>query len=80
MIYDVYNNGRDLGGKLQVIFDKCLAIMKNHTIYLTKSNIYPKIVNRKFLNDITFRIGIHVCNQFCKFQMVHFFKIIFVGH
>lgn len=56
----MYNNGRDLGGRLQVIFDRFLVIQDNEKIYLTESQVNPKTVQRKFMSDITMRIGIHV--------------------
>lgn len=49
-----------MGGKLQIFFDRYLVVNENGTVYLTKSLVYPKIVYRKYFDDITFRIGVIV--------------------
>lgn len=58
-VFDIYNNGYDFGGKLQIIFDRYFTI-KNNTVDFNQSNLYPKTVHRKFLNDISVKIGIPV--------------------
>lgn len=59
-LFDVYNNGNDLGGELRVVHDRFVAIDKNDAIRLTESALYPKIVYRKRFEDITLRIGLIV--------------------
>lgn len=62
-IFDVYNNGYDLGGKLRVLFDRYFIISNNTDSFnLSKSILYPKIITRQYLNDITLRIGLIVRN------------------
>lgn len=60
-LYDVYNHGSDMGGKLNVVFDRYLTIRNDGRAFQTKSIVYPKIRQRKILNDVKLRIGIEVC-------------------
>lgn len=57
-MFDVYNNGFTWGGKMKKILDRYILVDQNDRIHLTKSNIYPKVHHRRFLDDITLRIGI----------------------
>lgn len=59
-IFDIYNNAYNLGGKLQVVFDRFLVMRGATEIYLSKSTIYPKTRQRKTLNDLTVRISVIV--------------------
>lgn len=58
-IFDVYNNGHEFGGKLKMLFDRYLLI-KNNSVSLTVSVLYPKVVRRTSLNDISLNIGLPV--------------------
>lgn len=58
-VFDVFNNGYDLGGKLKVFFDRQLTI-KNDSVTLTNSKLYPKIIHRKYVNDVALNIGVTV--------------------
>lgn len=59
-ILDVYNNGHDLGGKLQTIFDRHLVWKESGAVSVTESTIHPKMARRKLFNDCTLRIGLMV--------------------
>lgn len=59
-VFDVYNNGYDLGGQLRIEFDRKLIIISDGRAISTKSLLYPKVVRRKKLNDVVLRIGLMV--------------------
>lgn len=58
-IFDVHNNGYDFGGKLQRTIDRYMFV-QNDSVLVTKSVLFPKIVHRRFLTDVTLTIGIPV--------------------
>lgn len=62
-IFDVYNNGKDFGGKLRVIHDRFVSVHGNDTVQLTKSSLYPKIAHRKSFEDAKLRIGLIVRHE-----------------
>lgn len=61
-MYDVYNNGFKLGGKLKVIFDRYF-IMNGSDTFLTVSTRFqiPKYTYRRKMTDVTLRVGLVVC-------------------
>lgn len=59
-VFDIYNNGFSLGGKLKVSFDRYLIVNQNRAARLTESLTYPKIVHRKSLDDIVLKVGMSV--------------------
>lgn len=59
-LYDVYNNGHHIGGKLNVTFDRHFVYARsNETGSLTSSviNRKTKYDNRCDLSDVTMRVG-----------------------
>lgn len=62
-IFDVYNNAYNLGGKLQITFDRFLVRQNLTEVYLLKSTIYPKIRQRNTLSDLTLRVSVVVSIQ-----------------
>lgn len=65
-MFDVYNNGYDLGGQLRIEFDRKLIIISDGRAISTKSLLYPKVVRRKKLNDVVLRIGLMVSFKYEK--------------
>ncbi|XP_037951935.1 ionotropic receptor 75a-like [Teleopsis dalmanni] len=66
IIYDVYNNGRPLGGKLNITLDH--EVICNNTNcqlgqYYSKLHLRSKYGNRNTLKDVTLRIAV-VANKF----------------
>lgn len=61
-LYDIYNNARNLGGKLNIGFDQNFIIDADGSNFLKKSNEMKKIKYqyRENMNDITLRIGVNV--------------------
>lgn len=59
--YDVYNHGSDMGGKLNVVFDRYIKVSNDGRAFQTKSIVYPKVRQRRLLQDVKLRIGIEVC-------------------
>lgn len=59
-VFDVYNNGFESGGRLQIAFDRHLLLGSNSSIVLTDSQMFPETIHRKFLNDVTVRVGVLV--------------------
>lgn len=58
-MYDVYNNGFDIGGKLRILFDRYLVVDHDRQLaYLSESAIQPKVARRRFFKDITFLLGV----------------------
>ncbi|XP_055903391.1 ionotropic receptor 75a-like [Eupeodes corollae] len=57
--YDVFNNGKFLGGKLNITLNKEITCDKDSctTSYLSGLELRPKAGNRCNLNDTTFRIS-----------------------
>lgn len=60
-IFDVFNNAKIRGGKMQMIPDRLLIIGKTES-YLTESVVRqkPKYVNRNNFDDITPKVGLVV--------------------
>lgn len=58
-LYDVYNNGKSLGGTLNVTFDRVVNVLPSGEISFGRSivNQKSKYQNRSNLSDITLRIG-----------------------
>lgn len=56
-IFNLRNNGYDLGGKLRVTFDRYLIKGENNDIFLTNS---AHKVEATSLDDITLRVGVMV--------------------
>lgn len=59
-IYDVYNNGHHIGGRLNVTLDRYFVnSAPSGKGYLTKSiiNMKTKYDNRMDLSDVTLRVG-----------------------
>lgn len=59
-IYDVYNNGHHIGGRLNVTLDRYFVYSQTSLKgYLTESivNINTKYDNRMDLSDVTMRVG-----------------------
>lgn len=69
-LYDVYNNGFLLGGKLNVTFDREVFAFDDGRIALGEStvNAKPKYQNRNMLSDIGLRAGI--VSQCCSFPNI----------
>lgn len=61
-LYDIYNNARNLGGKLNIVFDQNFIIDTDGSKFLKKSNEMKKTKYqyRGNMNDITLRIGVNV--------------------
>lgn len=60
-MFDVYNNGFMLGGKLKVTFDRYF-IMNESDAFLTDSarSQVPKYTYRQQMTDVTVRVGLVV--------------------
>ncbi|XP_039449505.1 ionotropic receptor 75a-like [Culex pipiens pallens] len=58
-LYDVYNNGKSLGGTLNVTFDRVVNVLPSGEIRFGRSIVdqKSKYLNRNNLSDITLRIG-----------------------
>lgn len=60
-IYDVYNNGHHIGGKLNVTLDRYFVPNTNgsgaHLLTRSMVNVNTKYDNRMDLSDITLRVG-----------------------
>lgn len=58
-LFDVYNNGYHIGGKLNVTYDRHFSFGENVSKHLgpSKIRVLPKYRNRINLSDITMRIG-----------------------
>lgn len=59
-MYDVYNNAYNLGGQLNINFDRYL-VKKDGDYFLAQSNrVRGKYKHRSTMNDVTFRVGVVV--------------------
>lgn len=66
-VADLFNNGYEYGGKLKAIIDSQIMIDSNETVHIFKMYYYPKIRQRKFLEDIKLRLGLQT-------QVLQFFE------
>lgn len=71
-MYDVYNNAWNMGGQLNMNFDRYLIVQRGG-IYSLSSELNPsKYIKRSKLTDILLRIGVVVnifflfLNYFCR--------------
>lgn len=79
-MYDVYNNAWNLGGQLNVNFDRYLVVQRGGIFSFSGDTKSPKYFKRSKMTDINLRIGAVVIT-FLYFKITffesHFYRTLF---